>query len=136
MKRFKKEFKFEIQALDEDEIVFDMIGVDVSIANAFRRILLGEIPTMAIEKVWIYDNSSIIQDEVLAHRLGLVPIFADPREFKTLKGAGKDGKQDAQADDFNTLLFKLEAICDGSGTTGPEEAAGADKGKGEGEGEG
>lgn len=37
---------------------------------------------MAIEKVFIYNNTSIVQDEVLAHRLGLVPIKADPRLFE------------------------------------------------------
>ena len=37
---------------------------------------------MAIEKVHIYNNTSIIQDEVLAHRLGLIPIKADPRLFE------------------------------------------------------
>ena len=37
---------------------------------------------MAIEKVFIYNNTSIIQDEVLAHRLGLIPIKADPRLFE------------------------------------------------------
>jgi len=37
---------------------------------------------MAIEKVFVYNNTSIIQDEVLAHRLGLIPIKADPRMFE------------------------------------------------------
>ena len=37
---------------------------------------------MAVEKVFIYNNTSIIQDEVLAHRLGLIPISADPRLFE------------------------------------------------------
>lgn len=37
---------------------------------------------MAIEKAFIYNNTSIIQDEILAHRLGLVPIKADPRLFE------------------------------------------------------
>lgn len=37
---------------------------------------------MAIEKVFIYNNTSIIQDEILAQRLGLVPIKADPRLFE------------------------------------------------------
>lgn len=37
---------------------------------------------MAIEKVFVYNNTSIIQDEVLAHRLGLIPIKADPRLFE------------------------------------------------------
>jgi DNA-directed RNA polymerase I and III subunit RPAC1 len=61
---------------------FDMIGIDASIANAFRRILISEIPTMAIEKVYIANNTSVIQDEVLAHRLGLIPLKANPHLFK------------------------------------------------------
>lgn len=41
---------------------------------------------MAIEKVLIANNTSVVQDEVLAHRLGLIPIKADPRLFEYLSG--------------------------------------------------
>jgi DNA-directed RNA polymerases I and III subunit RPAC1 len=58
-----------------------MIGIDAAISNAFRRILLSEVATIAIEKVYIYNNTSVIQDEVLAHRLGLIPLKADPTKF-------------------------------------------------------
>lgn len=37
---------------------------------------------MAVEKVLVYNNTSIVQDEILAHRLGLIPILADPRLFE------------------------------------------------------
>lgn len=37
---------------------------------------------MALERVYIANNTSLVQDEVLAHRLGLVPINADPRLFE------------------------------------------------------
>ncbi len=37
---------------------------------------------MAIEKVYIANNTSVIQDEVLAHRLGLIPLRANPNLFK------------------------------------------------------
>ncbi|VDK51104.1 unnamed protein product, partial [Gongylonema pulchrum] len=37
---------------------------------------------MAIEKVYLYQNTSIIPDEVLCHRFGLLPIKADPRLFE------------------------------------------------------
>ena len=40
---------------------FDMIGYDPSIANAVRRILLSDVPTMAIEKVHLYQNTSVMQ---------------------------------------------------------------------------
>jgi len=39
---------------------------------------------VAIEKVYIVNNTSLIQDEVLAHRLGLIPIKVDPRLFHML----------------------------------------------------
>ena len=52
-----------------------------SIANAVRRILLAEVPTIAMESIYINSNTSIIQDEVLSHRIGLVPIKADPNLF-------------------------------------------------------
>lgn len=44
---------------------------------------------MAIEKVHVYNNTSIIQDEILAHRLGLVPLKADPRKFSFPKNLGE-----------------------------------------------
>ncbi len=62
-----------------------MVGIDASIANSFRRILLAEVPTMAIEKVHVFNNTSVIQDEVLAHRLGLIPLKANPMLFKFKK---------------------------------------------------
>lgn len=37
---------------------------------------------MAIEKVHIYQNTSYVLDEILAHRLGLIPLKANPRQFK------------------------------------------------------
>ena len=70
--------------LSSDELEFDMVGVDAAIANAVRRALMAEVPSMAIEKVYVNNNTSLIQDEVLAHRLGLIPIKADPRRFNML----------------------------------------------------
>ncbi len=43
-----------------------------------------QVPAVAIERVYSYQNTSIIQDEVLAHRLGLVPIKIDPRKMKMM----------------------------------------------------
>jgi len=57
-------------------MVFDMTGIDVSLANAFRRILLSEVPTMAIEKVFVHNNTGVLRDELVAQRLGMIPIKA------------------------------------------------------------
>lgn len=45
-----------------------------------------QLPTMAIEKVLVANNTSVIQDEVLAHRLGLIPVIVDPRLFAYMSG--------------------------------------------------
>lgn len=51
--------------------------------------MIAEIPTIAIEKVTMWQNTSIIPDENLAHRVGLIPIAADGRDFEYHK-KGKD----------------------------------------------
>ena len=83
--RFKQQLQIVIIRNQGNELEFDMIGVSPAFANAFRRLMISEMPIMAVEKAHIYNNTSIIQDEVLAHRLGLIPLPADPRlfEYKT-----------------------------------------------------
>ena len=53
---------------ETEKIEFDFVGLDPAIYNTLRRIMLAEVPSMAIERVLIYNNTSLIQDEVLAHR--------------------------------------------------------------------
>ncbi|CAM8999944.1 unnamed protein product [Rhodiola kirilowii] len=53
MNQFRNDFKIEVIRLTDEDMEFDMIGIDPSIANAFRRILIAEVPTMAIEKVLV-----------------------------------------------------------------------------------
>eukprot|EP01124_Arcella_intermedia_P016755 TRINITY_DN23361_c0_g1_i1.p1 TRINITY_DN23361_c0_g1~~TRINITY_DN23361_c0_g1_i1.p1 ORF type:complete len:358 (+),score=78.77 TRINITY_DN23361_c0_g1_i1:48-1121(+) len=102
---FKSNFQIKIQSMNDEEMIFDLIGVDAPIANALRRVLISEVPTLAIENVYIIENSSIIQDEVLAHRLGLIPIKADPRWFEYLPA-------DGELTDKNTLEFTLKVKCE------------------------
>ncbi|KAK7247232.1 hypothetical protein RIF29_42110 [Crotalaria pallida] len=102
---FCENFKVKVNRLTDDTIEFDMIGIDPALANAFRRILIAEVPTMAIERVYIANNTSLIQDEVLAHRLGLIPISADPRLFEYPENAGDEKNEK------NTIVFKLHVQC-------------------------
>ena len=71
------EVKIISETDDNDAMTFDVLNCDASFANALRRIMLSEIPTVAIETVNLYMNRSVMQDEVLAHRLGLIPINID-----------------------------------------------------------
>ncbi|KAI9362476.1 DNA-directed RNA polymerase [Zopfochytrium polystomum] len=107
MEKFQQNFKIVISRVGKDEMEFDLIGADASLANAFRRILISEVPTMAIESVFIYKNSSIVHDEVLCHRLGLIPINLDPRSFEFVGQENNNGPSDV-----NTVVFKLNIKCD------------------------
>jgi DNA-directed RNA polymerase I and III subunit RPAC1 len=89
----------------DDELVFELIGCDVSFANALRRILLAEVPTVALEYVYMINNTSLLHDEVLAHRMGLIPLDVDPRLFEDLEDPD-------EATDLNTVVFKLHVSCE------------------------
>eukprot|EP00484_Ammonia_sp_Unknown_P030468 CAMPEP_0197038612 /NCGR_PEP_ID=MMETSP1384-20130603/15525_1 /TAXON_ID=29189 /ORGANISM="Ammonia sp." /LENGTH=419 /DNA_ID=CAMNT_0042469069 /DNA_START=6 /DNA_END=1265 /DNA_ORIENTATION=- len=113
IQQFLQDFQIEIQEIDEENnsMIFDMIGIDTSIANAFRRVLLAEVPTVAIEDCCVYQNNSILQDEVLCHRLGLIPIACDPRILNDLPSATEDSQYLGGNDPSNTLIFKLHVQC-------------------------
>jgi len=60
-------------------------GISPAFANALRRIMISEIPVLAIEWVDIRDNSSILFDEMVAHRMGLLPLKFEPGKFSFTK---------------------------------------------------
>lgn len=57
-------------------------NIDRSYANAVRRFIISEVPTMAIDEVVILENSSVLYDELLAHRLGLLPLKTDLERYR------------------------------------------------------
>ena len=71
----------EIVKKDSHKISVKLSGVPLQYANALRRICLNGIPVFAISDVDIIENSSVLPDEGLAHRLGLMPIRTDLHRF-------------------------------------------------------
>jgi len=75
----------------------------VSFANALRRTLLSGVPTVAISDVFINTNDSVTHDEVLSHRLGMIPLDVNADEFE----AREEGEEPS---DYNTIVFILDVV--------------------------
>lgn len=74
--------------------VLKIEDTDVYFVNSLRRIMLAELPKLAIDDVIIYDNTSALFDELISHRLGLIPI---------------------PTPDLQALAFRSECKCEGKG---------------------
>ena len=80
---------FKILTLEDRYIKFEIRGITSAVANALRRTLINDIPKLAIHKVTfhhgqirdlegnVYDSSTPLFDEIIAHRLGLIPLPTD-----------------------------------------------------------
>ncbi|KFY35765.1 hypothetical protein V494_05608 [Pseudogymnoascus sp. VKM F-4513 (FW-928)] len=121
---FKRNLRIKFHHNSQFDASFSVAGIDASVANAFRRILLAEIPTLAIEYVYMNNNTSVIQDEVLAHRLGLVPLKGNKKGLEYLKWFRKaneeEGIEAGGQFDYNTVTLELQVEC----TRNPDAAAG------------
>jgi len=73
----------EIKVLEEKDnaLWFVLEGVNHAYANALRRAMVAEVPAMAIDDVIIIENTSVLYDEIVAHRLGLIPLKTDLDAF-------------------------------------------------------
>jgi DNA-directed RNA polymerase subunit D len=65
----------------DEKIVIKFNNVPRQYVNAIRRISISEVPTLAIDDVVIFENSSVMHDEAIAHRLGLVPLLTNLDRF-------------------------------------------------------
>jgi DNA-directed RNA polymerase subunit D len=113
----------------------DLKDTSPSFANALRRIMLTEIALSAIDEVRITENNSALQDEILTHRIGLIPVKGDG-EFR-LKVEGplpvvsanlQPIKGDAQIDNMDIPIVELlenqmiDLTCSTRTGTGKEHA--------------
>ena len=85
--------KIEIKELKQKKAALKIEDTQPYFVNSIRRVMLAELPKLAVENVVIYDNTSALFDEIVSHRLGLVPIPTD----------------------LSLLSFKNECVCKGKG---------------------
>ncbi|KAI0181490.1 insert subdomain of RNA polymerase alpha subunit [Hypoxylon sp. FL1284] len=106
---FKEDFgpKIQVSAADNIHVEFELSNVDLSMANSLRRIVQAEVPTIAVDLVEIEANTSVLADEFISHRLGLIPL--DSREIDQLNYS-----RDCDCDDHCgrcSVTLTLHAKC-------------------------
>ena len=85
--------KVNITELKPKKAVLKIEDTSPYFVNSIRRVMLSELPKLAVENVVIYDNTTALFDEIISHRLGLIPIPTDLslltfRDQCTCKGKG------------------------------------------------
>ena len=102
----------EVRALDKEslKISFLVKGISPYFANTIRRAIVEEVPTLAIENVEFRKNSSILYDEMVAHRLGLVPLKTDLKSYNYYKECKCKGEGCARC--TTTMTLKTGKIGD------------------------
>jgi len=85
--------KLDIKDLKPKKATFKIEDTSPYFVNSLRRTMIADLPKLAIDNVIIYDNTSALFDEIISHRLGLVPIPTD----------------------LSLLTFRDECVCKGKG---------------------
>ena len=73
--------KIEILDKKDNELVFMIEGINNAIANTIRRTIVAEVPVLAVDEVEFVKNQTPLYDEILAHRIGLIPIKTDLKAY-------------------------------------------------------
>ncbi len=89
----------EIIKHDEGAITFILKGFNNGIANSLRRIIISEIPILSIDVVQFYQNDSLLDDEFITHRLGMVVLDSSSIYSGKLNNDSK-------------ITFTLDVTCD------------------------
>jgi DNA-directed RNA polymerase subunit D len=103
--------KVELISKEEkkNRISFSISGVDVSYVNTLRRLFMAEVPVLAIEDVTFKNNESGLYDEIVASRLGLLPLTTDVKSYNLQSECKCKGKGCARCQ--LTLMLKAKGPC-------------------------
>ncbi|KAK7687085.1 hypothetical protein QCA50_009586 [Cerrena zonata] len=110
----EKEPIVHIQEHSKDRVKFILENVDLALANSVRRVMMADIPTVAIDMVEIESNTTVLPDEFIAHRLGQIPLVSAncdeglryTRDCNCMNGCK-----------FCTVILSLQVSCSEEGKT-------------------
>ncbi|TXT61998.1 MAG: DNA-directed RNA polymerase subunit D [Promethearchaeota archaeon] len=96
----------ELEIIEQTDQTLQFIVKDISIemVNALRRIMVGWVPSMAVDEVIILKNDSPLYDEILAHRIGLIPFTTDLDAYNL--------PEDCECGGFGCPLCQVSTTCE------------------------
>ena len=80
-----------LKTKDKEKLNFIIRESNHVFVNTLRRLIVSEVPTLAIEELDVIKNDSALFDEMLAHRLGLVPLKTDLKSYVKLEDCKCEG---------------------------------------------
>lgn len=98
--------KITVLKQEDNEVTFEIADVGPSFLNAMRRAAVFEVPTLAIEDVYFTKNSSVLYDEIIAHRLGMMPLKTDLKSYDLPADCACKGKLCAKCSVKGSLKAK------------------------------
>ena len=106
------EYDVEFVDRDDREARFLVRGITPAFANGIRRAMVADVPTLSIDTVRMVENSSVMFDEQIGHRLGMVPLSAPPDEFEVGEsvtlGLDVSGPDTAYSGDLQSMDAMVE----------------------------
>jgi len=84
--------KIKMLEKNDEEVKFEIEKTNPAFANAIRRTTMMEVPTLAIEDVIFRVNNSALVNELVAHRLGLIPLKFPINIFNKTDECSCDGE--------------------------------------------
>jgi len=104
-----KVMSLEVLEKNDRKLVFVIEGISIEMANAIRRIIISEMPVMAVDEVIILKNDSPLYDEIIAHRLSMIPLTTDLNVYKL--------PRDCECGGYGCPLCQVSLTCEVTNTS-------------------